>query len=79
MFLWGLCVHFGMGFLEFGTVSLNELESYRGRLGLGIKRDRHFKARGPISAYIEAANHAERIVKVYEGGDGTHPAPSLLP
>jgi hypothetical protein len=59
---WGLC-DLGMGFPEFGTVSLTELASCRGRLGLGIERDCHFKARGPISAYIAAANKAERIVE----------------
>jgi hypothetical protein len=51
---WGLC-DLGMGFPEFGTVSLTELAEYRGRLGIGIERDRHFKAEGPISAYISAA------------------------
>jgi hypothetical protein len=59
---WGLC-DLGMGFPEFGTVSLTELAEYRGRLGLGIERDRYFEARGPISAYIAAANEAERIIE----------------
>ena len=59
---WGLC-DLGMGFPEFGTVSLTELASYRGRLGLGIERDLYFEARGPISAYIAAANEAERITE----------------
>jgi hypothetical protein len=59
---WGLC-DLGMGFPEFGTVSLIELAAYRGRLGLGIERDRYFEARGPISAYIAAANEAERIIE----------------
>jgi hypothetical protein len=59
---WGLC-DLGMGFPEFGTVSMTELAAYRGRLGLGIERDLHFKARGPISAYINAASKASRIVE----------------
>jgi hypothetical protein len=59
---WGLC-DLGMGFPEFGTVSLEELAAYRGRLGLGIERDLHFKARGPISVYIEAARKAGCIVE----------------
>ena len=62
---WGLC-DLGMGFPEFGTVSLAELASYRGPLGLGIERDLHFKARGPISAYIEAAANADHIVEDIE-------------
>jgi hypothetical protein len=72
---WGLC-DLGMGFPEFGTVSLSELAAYRGRLGLGIERDRHFKAEGPISAYIKAAQFEGRIVdwlagfKDEKGGDG---------
>jgi hypothetical protein len=65
---WGLC-DLGMGFPEFGTVSLNELAAVRGRLGLGIERDLYFKARGPISAYIEAASKADRIVENIEAQD----------
>ncbi|WP_442868515.1 DUF2958 domain-containing protein [Bradyrhizobium sp. CCBAU 51627] len=59
---WGLC-DLGIGFPEFGTVGLTELAAYRGRLGLAIERDLHFKARGPISAYIQAVNKADRIVE----------------
>ena len=62
---WGLC-DLGMGFPEFGTVSLSELAEYRGRLGLGIERDLHFEARGPISAYIAAATKANRIVETID-------------
>ena len=58
---WGLC-DLGMGFAEFGTASLAELRSFRGRLGLGIERDLHFEADKPISDYIEEANRHERIV-----------------
>lgn len=57
---WGLC-DLGMGFPEFGTVSLAELEAYRGRLGIGIERDLHFKAVKPISAYIDEASRLGRI------------------
>jgi hypothetical protein len=69
---WGLC-DLGMGFPEFGTVSLTELENYRGRLGLGIERDLYFTARGPISAYIEAANKADRIVEQIDVSKGGAP------
>jgi Protein of unknown function (DUF2958) len=53
-----------MGYPEFGTVSLTELAAIRGRLGLRVERDLYFKARGPISAYIEAANKAGHIVEI---------------
>jgi hypothetical protein len=59
---WGLC-DLGMGFPEFGTVRLSELQAYRGRCGLGIERDLHFKARAPISRYIEAASEAGHITE----------------
>ena len=59
---WGLC-DLGMGFPEFGTVSLTELAEFRGRFGLGIERDLHFKAQGPISRYVEAAAKAGHIVE----------------
>jgi hypothetical protein len=57
---WGLC-DLGMGFPEFGTVSLSELASIKGRLGLGIERDLYFEADKPISAYIEEAMKLGRI------------------
>jgi hypothetical protein len=59
---WGLC-DLGMRFPEFGTVSLTELAAIRGPLGLGIERDLYFEARAPISAYIDAAAKADRIVE----------------
>jgi hypothetical protein len=62
---WGLC-DLGMGYPEFGTVSLEELSAYRGRFGLGIERDLHFKAIAPISVYIAAASKAQRIVENVE-------------
>jgi hypothetical protein len=59
---WGLC-DLGMGFPEFGAVSLTELAEIRGPLGLGIERDLYFEPRGQISAYIDAAAKADRIVE----------------
>ncbi|MDA9463187.1 DUF2958 domain-containing protein [Bradyrhizobium sp. CCBAU 53415] len=67
---WGLC-DLGMGFPEFGTVSLTELAAYRGRFGLGIECDLHFTARGPISTYIEAARRAGCIVENIDVHDVT--------
>jgi hypothetical protein len=40
--LWGYC-DLGMGCVEFGTVSLNELSNIRLRFGLGIERDLHWE------------------------------------
>ena len=53
----------GFGTPELGYSSLSELASVRVRFGLGLERDRHFKARFPISIYTEAARAAERIVE----------------
>jgi Protein of unknown function (DUF2958) len=58
---WGLC-DLGMGFAEFGTVSLIELAAIK-RFRLGVERDRHFKATAPISRYIDAATDAGHIVE----------------
>jgi hypothetical protein len=58
--LFGLC-DLGMGFPELGSVRLSELESMRGRLGLGIERDLYFEARYPLLVYAEAASEAEVI------------------
>ena len=57
---WGLR-DLGMGFPEFGTVSLSELASIKGPFGLGIERDLHFNTDKPISAYIDEASKLGRI------------------
>jgi len=65
---WGLC-DLGMGFPEFGTVSLTELGEYRAQFGLGIERDLGFKPRGPASAYMEAASDSGHIVENIPQGE----------
>jgi hypothetical protein len=57
----GLC-DLGMGEPELGYVSLVELASVRGKLGLPVERDRHFEASKTISAYADDARHLRRIV-----------------
>lgn len=57
----GLC-DLGLGFPELGYVSLAELMSVRGRLGLLVELDLHFTASKPISAYAREARLAGRIV-----------------
>ena len=57
----GLC-DLGHGFPELGYVSLAELQTVRGRLGLPVERDLHFIATKAISAYAREARLAERIV-----------------
>jgi hypothetical protein len=58
----GLC-DLGMGFPEFGTVRLSELESFVGLGELGIERDKFFEAKAPISRYVEEAMKAGCIVE----------------
>ena len=60
--LFGLC-DLGLGCPELGYVSLGELESVQGRLGLGIERDLFFRPRFPLSVYAEAARQATGIVE----------------
>lgn len=57
----GLC-DLGHGFPELGYVSLAELQSVRGRVGLPVERDMHFIATKAISAYAREARLAGRIV-----------------
>lgn len=57
----GLC-DLGLGFPELGYVSLAELATVRGRLGLPVERDLHFKADKAISAYAREARMSGRIV-----------------
>lgn len=57
----GLC-DLGMGTPELGWVSLQELATVRGKLGLPIERDLHFRAEKRLSAYAHEAWHVGRIV-----------------
>jgi len=57
----GLC-DLGLGYPELGYVSINELRTVRGKLGLPIERDLHFEADKPISAYADEARSRGRIV-----------------
>ena len=50
----GLC-DLGMGCPETGSVRISELESVRGRLGLPVERDLHFKPTKTLSAYADEA------------------------
>jgi Protein of unknown function (DUF2958) len=57
----GLC-DLGMGEPELGYVSLVEIATVRGKLGLPVERDRHFDAKQSISAYAEKARELRRII-----------------
>jgi hypothetical protein len=58
--LFGLC-DLGLGCPELGYVSLAELKSVRGKLGLPIERDLHFTADKTLSAYADEARQHGRI------------------
>ncbi len=53
----------GMGFPELGYVSIAELSTIKGRLGLPVERDLHFKGKYPLSVYARTARHVGRIVE----------------
>ena len=57
----GLC-DLGMGEPELGYVSLAELATVRGKLGLPIERDLHFETDKTISAYADEARAHGHIV-----------------
>jgi hypothetical protein len=57
----GLC-DLGLGCPELGYVSLTELRSVRGQLGLPVERDLHFDADKTISAYGDEARAHGRII-----------------
>jgi hypothetical protein len=58
---YGLC-DLGLGMPELGWVSLQQLATVRGKLGLPIERDLHFCAEKRLSAYMREARHAGRII-----------------
>lgn len=57
----GLC-DLGLGYPELGYVSLSELVSVRGPLGLPVERDLSFIASKPLSVYAEEARINRYIV-----------------
>lgn len=59
--LFGLC-DLGLGSPELGYVSLAELKTVRGSLGLPVERDRHFISSMPLSRYADDARVKRRIV-----------------
>ncbi|MRN65414.1 DUF2958 domain-containing protein [Brucella sp. 10RB9213] len=59
--LFGLC-NLGLGEPELGYVSLSDIQSVRGKLGLPIERDLHFNAEYRVSLYAKRARDAGRIV-----------------
>src|SRR5690606_32183436 len=58
----GLC-DLGTGCPELGSVSISELESVRGRLGLPVERDLYFAPRHTLSVYARAAWNAAAITE----------------
>lgn len=58
---WGLS-DLGLGYPETSFLYLSEVAIVRGRLGLRVERDLHFKARKPLSAYALDAQQAGMIV-----------------
>ncbi len=56
----GLC-DLGLGFPELGSVSLAEIASVRGPLGLTVECDLYFEADRPLSAYADEARRLGRI------------------
>lgn len=59
--LFGLC-DLGVNQPELGYVSLAEISSFRGQLGLPVERDLHFIADKPLSAYAAEAQAKGRII-----------------
>ena len=60
--VFGLC-DLGRGCPELGSVSLLELRTVKGLMGIGLERDRFFRARHPLLVYARAARIAGRIVE----------------
>ena len=57
----GLC-DLGLGCPELGYVSMDEIATLRGRLGLPVERDLYFKADMNLSQYHSKAVAAESII-----------------
>jgi hypothetical protein len=57
----GLC-DLGLGMPELGYVSISEIREVRGRFGLPVERDLHFRPVAPLSIYSEAARRHQQII-----------------
>ena len=58
----GFCLaDLGFGCPEMGSVSMSEIASLRGALGLPVERDRYFKADRSLSDYARTASAAGYI------------------
>jgi len=57
----GLC-DLGLGFPELGSVSISELKTVKGALGLPVERDLHFSPKKTLLRYAAEASEAGRIV-----------------
>lgn len=57
----GLC-DLGLGYPELGYVRLSELAAIRGRLGLRVERDAHFRAERTLAEYARLAAAEGRII-----------------
>lgn len=55
----GLC-DLGLGYPELGSVSISEIETVKGRLGLPVERDLNFTAKGTLGQYAKVSS--DRIV-----------------
>jgi hypothetical protein len=56
----GLC-DLGLGSPELGSVSLKEIESLRGPLGLPVERDQYYVEKRPLSEIAKLARHKGAI------------------
>jgi hypothetical protein len=56
----GLC-DLGLGYPELGSVRISDLEKVRGRFGLPVERDLHFRASSTLREYVAAARRCGRI------------------
>lgn len=53
----------GLGYCELGYVRLSELAAIRGRLGLPVERDAHFRAERTLTGYARLAAVEGRIIR----------------
>ena len=55
----------GLGQPELGYVSMDEIATVRGKLGLPVERDRHWQANRTLSEYASLAYEKKTIVDHY--------------
>lgn len=62
---WGVA-DLGFGDVEYGTISIPEIRTLRGKMGLPVERDRWFKAKADVYEYLLVGSDCGSLTKAMQ-------------